>query len=615
MEHLNDRQQIAVTHKNGPMLVLAGPGSGKTTVICHRVKYLLDENITTQKRILVITFSKMATVEMKSRFNHLTNNNYSGVMFSTFHAYFYRILRRFTNISDFVIIYDDEKKQMLLNILNNFKILIDDAEDIDDIINEISIVKSELIPLNDFDSKSLSKTDFIKVFEAYEQEKLNSKKIDFDDMLSKCYNLFLENKEVIDIVSEAYEQILIDEFQDINRVQYECVKLMAKKHKNLFAVGDDDQSIYRFRGSNPEFLLNFKNDFENAREVLLNKNYRSTNNIIKLSSIIIKENQKRFEKEIKGFRESKLNPKFIEVSDSKQEAAFIANKIAELHEQNEIEYDDMAVIFRTNLQARAVIESFMDRNIPFVLRDMTNSIYDHYIVKDILAYLELSLDLTKNNLAVRIFNKPNRYISRALIGSFEKNVKEDESLLRKMSYSNELNDWQQKNINSFYLYIKEIKKKTPYQAINYIRKTIGYDEYLEELSTKRKIQLKGLIEILDELKEVSVGFETIEQFLAHIEELKQKTKENMSAKNDDRKCVVLSTMHASKGLEFDAVFVCGLVEGIIPHELSKTKDEIEEERRLFYVAVTRAKDFLFLSSYKVRYEKSVDRTRFLKFIK
>ncbi len=366
MEHLNERQKNAVRHINGPMLVLAGPGSGKTTVICHRVKNLLDMQVTSQKKLLVITFSKMATVEMKDRFNALTNNEYSGVMFSTFHAYFYRLLRRFTDISDFEIIYDDQKKQMILNILNDLKIFIDDAEELDDIINEISIVKNELIDINDFDSKSLSKSEFVKVFESYAKEKYINRKIDFDDMLSNCYALLKKKTEVLDIISQNSEYILIDEFQDINKAQYECIKLIASRHNNLFAVGDDDQSIYRFRGSNPEFLLNFKNDFYNAKEIVLDRNYRSNNSIIKLSNVIIKENKKRFEKKIQGFRESNLNPKFITVGDAKQEASFIAKKVFDIHNENNIQYENIAVIFRTNLQARPVIEAFMDSNIPFV---------------------------------------------------------------------------------------------------------------------------------------------------------------------------------------------------------------------------------------------------------
>ncbi len=616
MEHLNEQQQIAVKHTKGPMLVLAGPGSGKTTVICYRIKNLLEKNLTNEKKLLVITFSKAATLEMKTRFNNLTSHKYPNVMFSTFHAYFYRILRRFTDVSDYKILYDDEKKQIILNILSGLKIMVDDAEEVDEIINEIAIVKNELISLNDFDSKSLTKENFVKVFTTYEQEKIDTKKLDFDDMLSKCYQLFMENKDALKMAQDTFEYILIDEFQDINKVQYECMKLISKTHNNLFAVGDDDQSIYRFRGSNPEFLLNFKNDFENANQIILNVNYRSTNNIIKLSSIIIKENTKRFEKTVQGLSTSKLNPKFIEVEDVRQEALFIANKVVELNTSDDIPYDEMAVIFRTNLQSRAIIEAFMDRNIPFVIRDMTSSIYDHYVVKDILSYLKLAIDLNDTDSTVRVFNKPNRFISKALISSYIKDLADNDSLIRKMAHSNGLNDWQQKNITSFYLYIKELSKKTPYQAINYIRKTIGYDEYLEELSARRKVTIKGLIDILDELKEVASSFTDIEKFLEHIEELKQQTNEHMQLKQDDnKKCVVLSTMHASKGLEFEVVFVSGLVEGIIPHELAKSNDEIEEERRLFYVAVTRAKKYLFLSSFKVRYEKDVKRTRFLNFIK
>ncbi len=616
MKHLNDKQKTAVIHKNGPMLVLAGPGSGKTTVICHRVKYLLENNITNDKRILVITFSKSATVEMKTRFERLTNSQFPYITFNTFHAFFYKILRKFTDVYSYKIIYEDEKKQMIIKILNDLKIFIDDTDEIDDIINDISIVKNELIDVDLFEPRSLSKINFSKVFMAYNNEKTENRKLDFDDMLSKCYTLLTENEDALSFCQNMFDYILIDEFQDINKAQYECIRLISKKHSNLFAVGDDDQSIYRFRGSNPEFLLNFKNDFENAQEVILDTNYRSNNNIIKMSSAIIRENKKRFPKNIIGVSDAKINPKYIKVADSKNEARFIADKITELHNSDNISYDDMAVIFRTNLQSRAIVEAFMDRNIPFVLKDETNNIYDHYVTKDILSYLKLSLDANDNESLLRIFNKPNRYISRAIIEKYVANIDEDESLIRKMSYSNGLEGWQSNNINSLYLFTKEIAKKTPTNAIKYIRKTVGYDSYLEELSEKRKIQIRGLLEILDELSEISAEFQTIQEFLEHIEVLKEKVNQNVQNKNEDyANKVVLSTMHASKGLEFEAVFVCGLIEGIIPHDLSKTPSEIEEERRLFYVAVTRAKNYLFLSSYTTRYEKTVDRTRFLSFLK
>lgn len=613
MKYLNENQAIAVNHEDGPMLVLAGPGSGKTTVIVHRVKNLLEKNVTTDKKILVITFSKSATNEMQQRFQSLTDNKYSGVMFSTFHAYFYRIIRRFIDIRNYKIIYDDDKKSMILKIASSLNISIEDDEQINNIINEISFIKNECVDINDFDSEATSKSNFINIFTKYEEEKMSQYKLDFDDMLSKCYSLLLSDSNVLKLCQNQYDYILVDEFQDINRVQYNAIKLISKKHNNFFAVGDDDQSIYKFRGSNPEFLLNFKKEFNDAQIVTLNVNYRSTDSIIKLSNVIIRNNKKRFKKEITGTHKVGVNPKHINVSDVKNEARFISEKILELTEKNNIEFEEIAIIFRNNLQSRAIVSALMDRNIPFVLKDITSSIYDHYVAKDILSYLKLSIDRKENNLLLRIFNKPNRYISKVIIETNREKLKNEESLIDKMMLSNTLNEWQLRNITELSLYLKEIKKKKPYDAIKYIRKIVGYDDYISEISKKRKVSEKGLLEILDELQESAENFETIEEFLNNIELLKEKTGEML--KEPKRKGVVLTTMHSSKGLEFEAVFVTGLVEGIIPNDRAKSTDEIEEERRLFYVAVTRAKSYLFLSSFRLRYEKEAKITRFLDFLK
>lgn len=613
MDKLNDKQQIAVNHLNGPMLVLSGPGSGKTTVIVNRVKNLIEKNGILPRKILVITFSKSASIEMKNRFSLLTDDDtkYMGVTFTTFHAYFYRIIRRFLDLSNHKIIYEDEKKQMIIKILADLKIFAEDYSQIDNIINEISIIKNESINLYDFDPKSIHKSDFINIFNKYEEEKENSLKIDFDDMLFKCYNLILENEDALLFCQKQFDYVLIDEFQDINKVQYDVIKNICS-HNNIFAVGDDDQSIYRFRGSNPSFLLNFKNDFENTEVVISNVNYRSTDGVIKLANFIIKNNKKRFDKKIIGTNKAFVNPKYITLSNPKDEAKFICDKIISLNKEENISYEDMAVIFRTNLQARALVQEMIDRNIKFTLKDIRNTVYDHFAVKDIINYLKASINIYDNESVSAIFNKPNRYISRSIITSFKEQIRDSESLIEVMSSSDILKRWQSDYINKLYQHLRKIKTKKPYDAIKYIRRNVGYDDYIEEISDKRKISKLEIDEILDEIQESSRAFSDIEEFLQNIEDVKEKTKNNQEDVTDG---VILTTMHQSKGLEFSVVFVCGLSEGIIPHKLSKSFDEIEEERRLFYVAVTRAKKYLFLSSFKSRFEHDMDRTRFLDFLK
>ncbi len=605
---LNENQYKAMIHQKGPMLVLSGPGSGKTTVITYRIKNLIEKFGVNPSDILVITFTKAASEEMKERFNDICNFSYN-VTFGTFHSYFFRIIRDYYkyNLND--ILDDSQKINIIKKIIINNNISFENEEEfIQSIICEISLMKNELINPIFFNSKCIDNNSFNLIFEQYEKVKYEQKKIDFDDMLIQCYNLLKENQIVRKAWSDKYKYILIDEFQDTNRVQYECIKMLANDEKNIFVVGDDDQSIYGFRGSRPEFLHKFYKDFENSKKIILNTNYRSTKQIINLCNKVITENKNRYEKNIIGTDKEYKAPILIRAYDSYEEAKKIVEKIDKLKKDYPLE--EIAIIYRTNLQARVIVETLKDYNLEYQLKDKLTSIYDHFIAKDIMAYLKLSINKLDNEAFFRIANKPKRFLNKDMLKEALDICKDETSALEYLYCKVSLKPWQLENVNELLFHIGQIKNKNAYDAIRYIIKIVKYENYLEEYADFKNITTKGLIEILNEVLESAKGYNSIEEYLQHIEIINQEIFKNYKNTNN-QKGVVLTTMHSAKGLEFEVVFVIGCVEGIIPHEKSKNHLEIEEERRLFYVALTRAKMLLYISIIENKYENKVLPSRFL----
>ncbi len=605
---LNENQQKAMLHHQGPMMVLSGPGSGKTTVITYRVKNLIEKFNVAPNKILVITFTKAASEEMKERFNKICNTSYS-VSFATFHSYFFRIIREYYKYSLDNILDDTEKINIIKNIINDYDISYENQEEfVQAIISEISLLKNELIQPEYFNSKYISTSEFSLIYKEYEKIKRQQNKIDFDDMLVQCYSLLNNNEKIKNFWLDKYEYILIDEFQDINKVQYECMKILSSKYKNIFVVGDDDQSIYGFRGSRPEFLLTFPKDFKNTKKVILNINYRSTKQIINLCNKIILENNNRYEKNIIGTEKENKSPILIRAYDSQEEAKKIIEKIQILKKDYPLE--EIAIIYRTNLQARAVVEMLRDYNIEYQLKDKIISVYDHFIAKDIISYLKLAINKLDNESFLKIANKPKRFLNKDMLQQAFETCKNKSSVLEYLYCKVDLKSWQLENINELLFHLGQIKNKNTYDAIRYIIKIVGYENYLDEYSNFKNIGIKGLTEILNEILESSKNYEKIEDYLNHIEIIKQDIVQKY--KGNNKNGVVLTTMHSAKGLEYDVVFVIGCIDGIIPHERSKNHLEIEEERRLFYVALTRARVLLYISIINTKYETQVLPSRFLK---
>ena len=618
IDKLNENQLKAVDHLDGPCMVLAGPGSGKTRVITYRIANMVVNKNIKPTSILAISFTKASSIEMKNRALSLSNDfRMNKVTYGTFHSVFFRILRYFENYNIESILDEKTKRIGLKNILKGLNIEnADDDETIGQVINEISYVKNELMDKRDFKSEVLTNDEFIKVYNFYEEYKQQMNKIDFDDMLIKTYELLKNNKAALDRVRSVYRYILVDEFQDINKVQFEALKLIANPSNNIFVVGDEDQSIYGFRGSRPDFLLEFEEYFSNTKKVLLDINYRSKGEIINIANRLIEKNTNRYEKVIKCGQGNGAKVNYISPEDSEEEAVYIAKDIKNKVQEDYTEYTDFAVIYRTNIQSRALVDVFMDMRIPFVVKDSIVTIYDHWAAQDILAYLRIGVNPNSNKDWIRIINKPFRYISKDNLNL----IKDEPDFINSLINKCDLHPKQVKTINDLDIDISYVKGLNPKNAISYIRTTLDYDRYILDYCANRKIKTNGLIEILNELESSATNFKTIQEYLEHIERVKSEIVDNKNNKETDG--VIFTTMHSAKGLEFKNVYIIGANEGTIPHEKSyeiddeeKKKDQIEEERRLMYVAITRAEENICISSPINKYGKRVSKSRFVEDIK
>ena len=618
IDKLNENQLKAVNHLDGPCMVLAGPGSGKTRVITYRIANMVVNKNIKPTSILAISFTKASSIEMKNRALSLSNDfRMNKVTYGTFHSVFFRILRYFENYNIESILDEKTKRIGLKNILKGLNIEnADDDETIGQVINEISYVKNELMDKRDFKSEVLTNDEFIKVYNFYEEYKQQMNKIDFDDMLIKTYELLKNNKAALDRVRSVYRYILVDEFQDINKVQFEALKLIANPSNNIFVVGDEDQSIYGFRGSRPDFLLEFEEYFSNTKKVLLDINYRSKGEIINIANRLIEKNTNRYEKVIKCGQGNGAKVNYISPEDSEEEAVYIAKDIKNKVQEDYTEYTDFAVIYRTNIQSRALVDVFIDMRIPFVVKETIVTIYDQWAAQDILAYLRIGVNPNSNKDWIRIINKPFRYISKDNLNL----IKDEPDFINSLIDKCDLHPKQVKTINDLDIDISYVKGLNPKNAISYIRTTLDYDRYILDYCANRKIKTNGLIEILNELESSATNFKTIQEYLEHIERVKSEIVDNKNNKETDG--VIFTTMHSAKGLEFKNVYIIGANEGTIPHEKSyeiddeeKKNDQIEEERRLMYVAITRAEENICISSPINKYGKRVSKSRFVEDIK
>lgn len=602
---LHPNQIHAISHGTGPMLVLAGPGSGKTTVIIQRIRRLTEKMGVSPYRILVITFTKAAAEQMKTRYAALQGK--TGVMFGTFHSIFFRILRQACGYSLEQVLSEDERRNTMQKLVTEARISVQDQEEyIQQFFSQYSLMKNQLQDVSDFVPEGLPKDEFVALSKKFDGWKRRNEKIDFDDMLTECYKVLSQDEKTRKIWQDRFDYILVDEFQDVNRAQYACLQMLAAPKNNLFVVGDDDQSIYGFRGASPSFMLDFPKDFPGTEKVFLDVNYRCSGRIIRLASQVIGTNMSRYEKNIKGDRDLGERINVFVAKDSGEEAELIAQKIARLLEEG-MPIEEIAVIFRTNIQGGAFARALFRRGIPYHLRDGGFHLYDHWIARDLAAYLFLAENRDSDTSLLRIVNKPKRYISKDLLAEAEQMPY---GLLRSLHVCPSLQKWQAEHLESLEEDLRQIQKRKPYEALRYVRKVVGYDEYLSDYAAYRKASLSNMIEIADEITETAKGTESGTEFVRKMEELSRQMKEQSKQKGNTHG-VTLTTFHGAKGLEFGAVFLPSLAEGIIPYEKGRKGSALEEERRLFYVGLTRTKDRLFLSFTENRYEKPLKPSRFL----
>ena len=600
----NQAQKKAVIHGKGPCLVLAGPGSGKTLTIVNRIKYLIEEYKVRPEEILVVTFTRFAAAEMKSRLCALMGRKDLPVTSGTFHGIYYGILKWAYRMGQQNILSEEEKYQILRAAVSREKMEIFDEEDfIQDLAAEIGRIKNNRIDPDEFVSEKCSADAFRNIYREYERQRKKLKKIDFDDMLVLCYELFASRPDVLAQWQKKFRYILIDEFQDINRIQYDVIRMLAKPEDNLFVVGDDDQAIYGFRGADSSLMFRFREDYPGAEQILLGMNYRSTANIVRNSLKVIGHNEKRFEKDLRAERDNGACLHVQEVRDPNEEAQYILDEIEKQTEAG-VRPEDIAVLFRIHTDARPVVEALLERRISFQMKGHLPNLYNHFIAKDIQAYFRMALGERKRQDFLQVMNRPKRYIGRDSIAGSAVSFEE----MRKFYCDKE---WMMNRIDQFEWDVKMLRKMAPYAAIQYIRKRIGYDDFLKDYALTHNVNKADLFEVLSEIEEAAKPYASLEEWFGHVQEYTEalRLKERQRSLKQDG--VRLMTIHAAKGLEFDTVFLIEANEGRIPYKKAKTEQETEEERRLFYVAMTRAKEVLKICYVKTKNGKETSPSRFV----
>lgn len=600
----NEAQTKAICHKNGPAMVLAGPGSGKTLVITRRVEYLIKKYGVRPEQILVITFTKAAAKEMRERFARITKEDRFPVTFGTFHGIYYGILKWAYRMNASNIFSEEEKMMLLREVIARMELEIEDEKEfLQGIASEIGQIKNNRLSLEEYESSNCSDQMFCQIYEEYERRRKLLKKIDFDDMLVLCYELFQKRPDILQMWQKKFQYILIDEFQDINQVQYDVIRMLALPENNLFIVGDDDQSIYRFRGARPEIMLGFSKDYPNAKSIILDVNYRSTKAVVSAARRVIERNKNRYQKEIITVNEQGDNVHIQEVRHPVEESHYVREQIAKAVAAG-TEPSQIAVLYRTNTEPRALVETFMEYHIPFQMKEHLPNLYEHFIGRDFQAYMRMALGGRDRGDFLMIMNRPNRYIGRDSVDRGEISFEN----LRKYYMEK---DWMVDRIDQLEVDLKVISRMTPYAAIQYIRKSVGYDLFLNEYAIKRKMKLEDLQELIREMEERAKEFKTIEEWFAHIEKYTEELRLQAVTRTENRNAVSLMTFHAAKGLEYDTVFIIGANEDVTPYKKAELPEEMEEERRMFYVAMTRAKKHLTISYVREKNGKAMEQSRFL----
>lgn len=588
---LNDEQKKAVMHLNGPCLVLAGAGSGKTRVLTTRIAYLIDNGIPSYN-ILAITFTNKAAKEMKERVETLVPGNYA--FLGTFHSLGVRILRENSKEcgleSNFTILDSDDVLSLIKRIIKNKEI---DPKELAPsyVRNRISFIKNENLSPREIDNlfNTISEKKVLDIYQTYQELIHKNNSVDFDDLLVLPVELFKKYPEILDKYQEKFKYILVDEYQDTNEVQYQFNKLLASKYRNLFVVGDANQSIYGFRNANFRNILNFEKDYKDAYVVTLESNYRSTNNILECANCVIRNNKERKELNLKGTIGDGVKTQYITCENGKMEALTIIDEIKKLYNQG-YDYKDIGILYRTNGQSRLLEEVFLKENIPYNVVG-AYYFYQRKEIKDLLSYLKLINNQNDDIALRRVINEPKRGIGEKAIENLSNEATRlGSSMFDAISKGRELAFKE--------LILDMIKAQDNLSLTEFIDYVIDKSGMKESLTSEKSLENDLRLDNLEEFKSVTASFEertgsvNLSDFLEEISLVA-----DISEHKEEKDAVTLMTIHSAKGLEFDCVFLCGMEEGIFPHQNSFGSDaEIEEERRLCYVGITRARKVLYLTN-------------------
>ena len=479
----------------------------------------------------------------------------------------------------------------------------------EEIEKEISRIKGEGIEVENYYSASCPEAIFRQIYEGYQSRVQKNHYLDFDDMVCYTYELFRARPDILAGWQKRFRYILIDEFQDINRLQYATIQMLAQPENNLFIVGDDDQSIYGFRGARPDIMLSFPKQYKSLERVTIGGNYRCTSQILRAATALIRHNKKRYDKKLLAMKGSGELVHVAMYQTPAAQAEAIAKKIQQAMEQG-TPPEQIALLFRTARQMNIFSRKFMEYNIPFVMKDSIQNIFEHWVAKDVLSYMKMAMGDRSRNLFLKVANRPKRYLSRAAFTTEPVTFGSLYDYYRDKAYMCE-------RINDLQNDLFAMKQMTPYSAIDYLYHTVGYKNFLAEYAAERGVNVKDWEEIVEEIREDASGYNDFESWFSHIEEYgkqleERKQKQGRQKSPDDKPGVALMTMHSAKGLEFDIVFIPDANEGMIPYRKSVEDGQIEEERRLMYVAMTRAREHLYLSYVKQRFQKEESPSRFLK---
>jgi DNA helicase II / ATP-dependent DNA helicase PcrA len=616
---LDKSQAAAVVETEGSLLVLAGAGSGKTRVLTARTAYMLDVKKIDPRTIMLVTFTSKAAGEMKNRllsYPQIKKEQINNLVTGTFHSIFYRILmyHEGSNWSSDRLLKKEWQRDKILKEAGREIELSEKEFAYDLALQQIGFWKNSLLfphevkPVTDWEEKAAY------LYKKYEEYKTQKGLFDFDDMLIGCYQLLSSSPSLLELYQNRFQYFLIDEFQDINKVQYELIKLLSDKHKNVCAVGDDDQAIYSFRGSDPSYLLEFEKDFPYAKLVTLEQNYRSSHEIVSAANEMIAKNKVRRVKKMKAQFESSTSPFLFFPFDEEEEATMIVTDIQEkiVRGANPSEF---AILYRTNAGSRAVFERLASSNLPFKIDLDSEAFYERHIVRSVLSFLKISLDEDDHQALSNIL--PSLFLSQTVLKDLKaESILKDCSYLEALSHLKTKHAFQEKKLKKAVQLIRSLKFVSPLKSIETIEKDLGYLDFLKKRGTESNQQDKGSDDLKD-LKVAAKSFTSIQAFLSHAEHMTAMNKEIKNLSKHFADAISLSTIHRAKGLEYKNVYIIGAVDGSLPHDYAldglRNGDfaAIEEERRLFYVAMTRAKQELLMSVPQNRRGKKANPSRFL----